>query len=111
MLAKWYLVKYVRDLFRNETLNVGVVVSVGNHGLSRFVGEVNGEIDGRRVRGAVASVDTLKAWVNYVRHHLNSGSFEDQLDSLASRGLDNYRIEQRGSLLEWAHQSSPCARV
>jgi hypothetical protein len=100
MRANWYLVKYIRDTFRNEPVNIGVIVTLDRRGVARFIGEVGGQVDGRKVRSIVASPDTLRAWTNYMRHHLEEGSFEEQLNALAARSSDNYRIERRGALLE-----------
>ncbi|MEU5906156.1 hypothetical protein ABZ780_17470 [Micromonospora sp. NPDC047467] len=101
MKANWYLVKYVRDAFRNEPVNIGVIITLDQHGVARFIGQrADGQIDGRRARSAVASPDTLRAWANYIRHHLAEGTFEEKLASLSARSLDNYRIERRGALLE-----------
>jgi hypothetical protein len=100
MKASWYLVKYVRDAFRNEPINIGVIVTLDSGGVARFMGEHAGQIDGRRVRGVVASPDALRAWANYIRYHLAEGTFEEQLSALNARSLDNYRVERRGALLE-----------
>lgn len=100
MRANWYLVKYVRDTFRNEPVNIGVIVTLDRRGVARFVGELAGQLDGRKVRSIVASPDTLRAWAEYIRYHLDEGTFEEQLAALAARSSDNYRIERRGTLLE-----------
>jgi hypothetical protein len=96
--ANWYLVKYVPDPFRDEPRNIGVVVEDEGRGAVRFVGQHKGVFDGRRARGAVRSPRTLKAWIEYVEYHLNSGTFREQVQRLSSRPGQNYRIDFRGTV-------------
>ena len=100
MSASWYLVQYVSDIFRNEPRNVGVIVKSEAIGAARFIAEHDGKIDGRRLGSRVASLKAFKAWVEYIRYHLEAGTFDEQLERLTARSLDNYRIERRGVLLE-----------
>jgi hypothetical protein len=100
MTTSWYVVKYVPDVFRNEPRNVGVVVTREGRGEARFIAEDGGRIDGRRVQGAVSSVKAFKAWVEFLRYHLEAGTFESQLDKLSLRSRANYYVEKRGVLLD-----------
>ncbi len=95
----WYLVKYVPDPFRNEPKNIGVVVEAEGRGAVRLVGQKGDILDGRRVRGIVRSSRTLRAWLEYLEYHLESGSFREQLERLSGRSGQNYLIEPRGVLL------------
>lgn len=100
MSYRWYLVKYMQDPFRAEPRNIGVVVVGEDEAGARFIGEVDGRFDGRKVKGVVSSAEVLRSWINYLRTHLQKGTFEKVLTSLSRRSLDNYVIEPRGTLLE-----------
>ncbi|MFF3759782.1 hypothetical protein [Streptomyces sp. NPDC002185] len=75
-----------------------MVVEHGGHGVVRFMGQVDGNFDGRRVRGVVRSSRTMRAWIEYVEYHLQSGTFVDQVQRLSSRPGQNYRIDYRGTV-------------
>ncbi|WP_433078711.1 hypothetical protein ACQP1P_38120 [Dactylosporangium sp. CA-052675] len=46
--------------------------------------------------------------MDYVRHHVEGGTFEEQLDMLRRRATANYIIEQRGVILaDVTHESLP----
>lgn len=65
---RWLIAKYTPDPMRGEPVNVGVVLIAGDRLLTRFVGERDGEIDGRTLRGSgIRVVETYKAWVDYWR--------------------------------------------
>ncbi|MFJ5043456.1 hypothetical protein [Streptomyces sp. NPDC088719] len=98
MEANWYLVKYVPDPFRDEPRNIGVIVEKDGRGAVRFIGQRNGGFDGRRVRGVVRSARTMRAWIDYVEYHLESGTFCEQVQRLSARPGQNYRIDFRGSV-------------
>lgn len=104
MQAKWYLVKYMSDPFKAEPKNVGVVVRGEDASAARFAGEQDGEFDGRRAKGVVASPDVLRSWIKYLRRHLERNTFDEALSVLNSRSLDNYFVEPRGVLLNLSEE-------
>lgn len=84
--ARWLVAKYVGDLRRQETRNVGVVLLTPEMCLSRFLGErADGSLDGRRLRWAGSS-RTFKAWVAYWRHRLDEDAV---LGGLVERRADD----------------------
>ncbi|MFI5644179.1 hypothetical protein [Kitasatospora sp. NPDC051705] len=99
MATNWYLVKYVPDPFRNEPRNIGVVVESSGYGVARFIGQHQDGLDGRKARGVVRSTKMLRAWLEYIEYHLDSGTFHESVLKSVSRPGQNYRIEPRGSLL------------
>jgi hypothetical protein len=98
MTADWYLVKYVADVFKDEPRNIGVVVKNGDKSAARFVGDIGGRFNRRTVKNIVASTETFAAWRDYLLHHLEGGTFDDAVERLRLRPLDNYRVEKRGVL-------------
>ncbi|WP_157855146.1 hypothetical protein [Kitasatospora purpeofusca] len=99
MAANWYLVKYVPDPFRNEPRNIGVVVESSGYGVARFIGQHQDGLDGRKVRGIVRSPKMLRAWLEYLEYHLDSGTFHESVLKSVGRPGQSYQIEPRGSLL------------
>jgi hypothetical protein len=100
MRASWYLLKYSSDVFRAEPRNIGVIVVGDEANAVRFAGERDGQFDGRRVKGMVSSPDAFRAWIGYLRHHVEGGTFDRVLQSLKRRAFDNYLVEYRGEILE-----------
>lgn len=96
MTSDWYLIQHVPDLFRNEPHNIGVVV-IGDDGSvgSRFIGEVDGAVDGRRVPRHIGGVETYKAWIKFIVREAHAGRLDERIESLSARA-DSYTIKRRG---------------
>ncbi|MFF7453055.1 hypothetical protein [Kitasatospora sp. NPDC008115] len=107
-MSNWFLVKYISDVFRNEPMNVGVVVSGPSGVGSRFIGErEDGSINGQRLGKKIDGVETYKAWVKFIRREAEKGRLESRIDSLARRVGDSYLIERRGPVLSGHEDQSP----
>lgn len=97
----WFLVKYIDDIFRNEPINVGVVVtsdgSVGSH----FLGQrPDGTINGQRINKRITGVETYKAWVRFIRKEADRGNLDARIEKLSKRVGESYVIERRGPVLD-----------
>lgn len=105
--AEWLVARYVPDLRRREPRNMGVVLKMGDHLLSRFLGERDtGRIDGRRVHAFVNSVDNYKAWVSYWQS-VASGDGKDLLALTGQRGDDSYFLEYGGERVFGSERTDP----
>lgn len=99
MTAQWYLVKFVKDMYRNEPANVGVIVQLAEHCHLKVIGErPDGTIDGRSIRQTGAPTDAYRSWVDYLRRALARGDIERLITRLPAR-LSPFYIERRGSIL------------
>ncbi|NUK02007.1 hypothetical protein [Streptomyces lunaelactis] len=108
MNGKWFLVKYIDDVFRNEPINVGVVVTSEEGVGSRFLGQrPDGSINGQRIGKRIAGVETYKAWVKFIRKEAARGTLEDRIEKLARRVGESYVIERRGPILDGRERKSP----
>ncbi|MFZ4236489.1 hypothetical protein ACOZGD_15075 [Streptomyces murinus] len=101
MDGSWFLVKYIDDIFRNEPINIGVVVTSGDSVGSHFLGQrPDGSINGQRISRRISGVETYKAWVRFIRKEADRGTLDARIDSLAKRTGDSYMIERRGPILD-----------
>lgn len=114
--ARYLVAKYVPNLQRMEPRNVGVIVW-SPHGLSaRFAAErvdAPGEIDGRKARSYVNSLNTYRQWVQFWRAELQNEAIEpisggkavhkesrDFLDVLKESSKGSYSLADGGLLLD-----------
>lgn len=118
--ATYLIAKYVPDLFRNEPINIGVVVWVDGGVVCRFLGQrEDGAIDGRSLSSQVSSVQNYKSWVEMWCSKANSDRLVSRaeyesvlksdpkfLDVLAESGKGNYVIEKGGEILEEVNQTN-----
>ncbi|MFF9324516.1 hypothetical protein ACF1AY_07350 [Streptomyces sp. NPDC014776] len=101
MDGSWFLVKYIDDIFRNEPINVGVIVSSNESVGSHFLGQrPDGSINGQRISKKISGVETYKAWVKFIRKEALRGTLEARIESLAKRVGDSYIIERRGPIFD-----------
>ncbi|MFD8689929.1 hypothetical protein [Streptomyces sp. NPDC059651] len=106
MDGSWFLVKYIDDIFRNEPINIGVVVSSGEEVGSHFLGQrPDGSINGQRINKRISGVETYKAWVRFIHKEALRGTLDERIASLGRRVGDSYVIERRGPILD--HGKSP----
>jgi hypothetical protein len=106
--GSWFLVKYIDDIFRNEPINIGVVVTsdlgVGNH----FLGQrSDGSINGQRISKRVSGVETYKAWVRFIRKEAARGALDERIETLSKRVGESYVIERRGPILNAENEKTP----
>lgn len=86
MSNRYYIVRFIENLARGETKNIGVFYE-GENGISgRFLGEKgNGAIDLRSVRSLVPHTPTYKQWVDYWKRVLS----QDKDPNLVMREITN----------------------
>jgi hypothetical protein len=111
----YLIAKFVPDLFRNEPVNIGIIVWSEGATACRFVGATGaGGIDGRCVPGELKqALSSYKQWVEawtrmLKKDHLKEIGKREKiirsdlkfLDALQSTGRGNYILEQGGQLLE-----------
>ncbi len=109
----YLIAKYVPDLFRNEPINVGVILWIGGRVGARFLSERNGKIDLRAAPSQIVSKPTYKQWVSTWRKLIESDSAKvigtpqviskadpGFLDAIKTTGQGNYVLEKGGQLLE-----------
>lgn len=114
MRNAWYLVKSVPDIYRNEPINIGVIVALGGEVATRFVGQdQHGNVDGRRLPHHVPSASEYRGWIGYFERAAREPDFEERIDRLAKRprgivverrggfvgGLDEGTIQERADML------------
>ena len=76
MTASYWVAKYVEDPFRNETRNVGVIVSLNGVIRGRFVGERDdGTLDQRKLRGLAHPV-AYTQWRDFWRRKIAARDLE-----------------------------------
>ncbi|MEU5077461.1 hypothetical protein AB0G76_38800 [Streptomyces asoensis] len=96
----WFLVKYIDDVFRNEPINIGVVVTSGNEMGSHFLGQrPDGSINGQRISKRISGVETYKAWVRFINKEAARGNLDVRIEALSKRVGESYVIERRGPIL------------
>ncbi|UCM89344.1 hypothetical protein [Streptomyces marincola] len=110
MNGSWFLVKYVDDVFRNEPVNVGVVVTADRGVGSHFLGQrPDGSINGQRIGKRVSGIDTYRAWVRFIRKEAARGNLDARVESLSKRVGESYLIERRGPILDAEIEKTPQA--
>lgn len=99
MTARWFVVKYIPDLYRREPRNVGVVLVEGELVHVRLLGldPVSGQLDTASVSSVIPETRTYRAWVEYIVHHAKAGTWPRLLESLSRRPLSNFSVEEGGT--------------
>lgn len=113
--STYLIAKFVPDLFRNEPINIGVIVWIDGAVASKFIAEDdNGDIDGRHLPKEIKNhTPVYKQWVEAwqkwtARDRLSplgkSESFlkgdSRFLEALQTTGHGNYVLESGGEILE-----------
>lgn len=81
MSAVYWVAKYIEDPFRNETRNIGVIVSSNGVFAARFVGERDdGIFDARKLRGFIYP-SVYAQWHDFWRTKINSRKIEEIVDA------------------------------
>ena len=94
MSAKYWIARYVDDVFRNEPKNVGVIVAVGRMLSARFVGEQDsGALDGRKLKG-FSHPNVYSQWRDYWRREIADGNIADIIAAKTS----NYFVSEGGEV-------------
>jgi len=104
---QWLVAKYVRDLRRRETQNVGVILYTEKGAFSRFLGQRDAKIDGRYTRWT-RSLDTYKAFVDlWQRTSTTVPSASGLLAEYPPRSDDSYFLEEGGERLVSTEAADP----
>lgn len=90
--ARYWVAQYVRDVFKNEAKNVGVFVELDGAVECRFLGETDGEIDGRKLK-LFSYPDVYRQWVAYWRAEVNR-----DLRGVIEAPASNYRVVEGGEV-------------
>jgi hypothetical protein len=102
MSAKYWIARYVEDVFRNEPKNVGVIVSVGRNLAARFVGEQdNDTLDGRKLKG-FSHPNVYTQWHDYWRREIATGD----LSRVIAATTSNYFIVAGGEVSDIGNDSA-----
>jgi hypothetical protein len=105
MPTRYWIAKNVDDVFRNETRNVGVIVSDGVSCCARFVGErETGVIDRRLLGQRFRYPEVYLQWIAYWRDAINIGA----IDEVVSAKSGNYLVVEGGEVTD-AGSDSPAA--
>lgn len=95
--ADYLRVQYVPDLFREEPMNVGVVVRCREETVAKFLGESEpGRLDGRTLR-KFNEPSVYRQWVEYWRRILDrdgEGAFREIVETSG----DHYRVVRGGEV-------------
>lgn len=98
MTVRWALARHIADLERGETRNMGVVLVNDGQVIGRFLGERNGTVDLRTVRGMGAG-PAYRSWVEYWRGQMLLGEAGLAEAMNASQPGENYFLQYAGELL------------
>jgi hypothetical protein len=111
--ATYLIAKYVPDLFRNEPINVGIILWIDGVVGARFVAETNGKLDLRQAPTQIVSRSAYRQWVSTWRDLIESDfgkiigtskviakSDPAFLETLKSTSQGNYVLESGGQLLD-----------
>lgn len=91
--ATYLIAQYMDDVFRREVRNVGVIVKKAERLSARFLGEVDGRIDGRKL-GAFHHPDVYRQWVSYWRRTMATDP--DAFTTLRSTSRANFLVIDGG---------------
>lgn len=101
MQARYWIVQYIDDLFRNEPKNIGVVAEMDNVIDARFFGEDDSNnIDGRKIR-ELSYPDVYRQWVNYWRDEIRNSN----TDAIVKNSGSHYRVIEAGKVSDVGHDS------
>jgi hypothetical protein len=96
----------MRDPFRREPRNVGVVVLKAGVVAGKFAGETApGQIDGRSIRW-LAHPDIYRQWVESWREEINAGPFETAVKRLMNSNAGNYQVVTGGQVTDTGTDSA-----
>lgn len=94
MSASYWIAKYVEDPFRNETRNIGVIVSLNGIIAARFVGERDdGVFDARKLKGFIYP-NVYTQWREYWRKKANSRN----LEAIVAASTPNFFVASGGEV-------------
>ena len=97
MTIKYLVAKHIDDPFRNETRNVGVILTRGAEVYARFVGErEDGVFDARKLGTRFRFAGAYTQWREYWRDLIH----ERNLDEAISTKSANYFVEAGGELTD-----------
>lgn len=95
MSAKYWVAKYVEDVFRDEPKNVGIIVSTSDGLAARFAGERDDlTMDRRRLGQRFKFADVYLQWVDFWREQVNSG----RVDEIMLSATPNYFVIPAGEV-------------
>lgn len=94
MKIKYWVAKYIDDVFRDEPVNIGVFAKIENEAFGKFFGESleDGVVDGRKVRRMYP--DVYKQWIKFWRRKLTENDFE----SIINHKGTNYKVTEGGEI-------------
>ena len=101
MSARYWVAKYISDVFRDEPRNVGVFVQIGDVISARFLGETDPGIVDRRKLKSVSYPDVYHQWVTYWRKQISKLSIE----SVVGANTTSYRVVEGGTVTETGDDS------
>lgn len=90
MSAKYWIAQYTPDMFRNEPKNIGVFVELNGAVECRFLGEIDGILDGRSLR-SFPYPNVYRQWVEYWRREANR-----ELEAVVKNPGSHYRVIEGG---------------
>ena len=94
MSAMYWIAKYVEDPFRNESRNIGVIVSLDGVIAARFVGERDdGVFDARKLRGFTYP-NVYSQWREFWRKKTASKNIE----AIVSASTPNFFVTEGGEV-------------
>jgi hypothetical protein len=95
MSAKYWVAKYIDDVFRNETQNVGVIAQIGDDVTARFIGERDdGTFDLRKLGNRFSHPQVYSQWRDYWRDNIGSSNMNEILTANSS----NFFLEAAGEV-------------
>lgn len=94
MSASYWIAKYIEDPFRNETRNIGVIVSLNGAIAARFVGERDdGIFDARKLKGFIYP-NVYTQWHDFWRKKINYRN----IDAIVASSTANFFISAGGEV-------------
>jgi len=102
MSVRYWIAKNVEDPIRNETRNVGVIVTDGKTFAARFAGERDtGELDRRLLGQRFRYPDVYLQWLAYWRSQIEHG----RVDAILGATTPNYFVTEGGETTDTGSDS------
>ena len=104
--TEYYIAQYLREPFRHEARNVGVIVVKGDRAAARFMGESDsGTIDGKKLRW-MPNPNIYRHWVESWREEVSELSTSPLGERLMNQNGGNYNVIVGGQVTDTGKDSA-----
>jgi hypothetical protein len=104
--ADYYIAQYLREPFRREPRNVGVIVVKDSMAAARFLGETDaGVIEAKRIR-SMPHPDIYRHWVDSWREEISDDTSVPLAQRLLEQNGGNYNVVAGGQVTDTGEDSA-----